>query len=825
MNKVKDITKRTLAILLILLVVLFSMQELIEVRAQAAVATASVVLLITSIMAGLGFSFVSESQAQSIANQVYTASTVEFIEDLRRAVDDAFMFRAPPPEYWDYYFGMYSSWLFAEINFGIIDQLRETIYRLFNEQLPMGGSGSVVYDAPIVINVGLLNQLSMQYVHINGSPSVRPVMALLNGPAWVRPTPSSYPSIFYGISRHSVTMGEIASRTGNYISLTEGMSFDVMGVAFEVRGGAIFIDGVRTDVHELINWGLPSSPRERLLFFTQTVVYPNHFNFISDTAIGERMRAHAVRYNLNHSRIFLVRLLAYSLYRDADGRIHGWGNRGVTVFNQRHFVYMGSFHYNQNFPGLEFLVVNPYDHIRFFDWGVLNPDDTVMVISPYHATYNSGVLARHRELVPPVIVTPPLIPGHPPIISTPPLTPGLPPTILPHPPGGGVVVLPPVVTPPIGGDNLPDVGGGILPIFPSPPAIEQPEIGSPGGTPDIGDTPWDYGTIRDNMPEGSTLLQTPDGTIFLTLPDGKVIVFATDGSVFVRRVGVEHLVRPNELTILEHDGIITTPITPPPEFNSGTRIIIWRGYEIIIEPDFTIVIPQPSPLPPPEPNPDLSPEPEPPPDINPGFPPWVLPILPPLLVPPVVVPDTPLMPSPIVRPYPHPTPTPAPQSPPILQPGPGIVHHPQPNPQHTPSPPLQPVPTPPPHTPGFPNVPDPDAPPGAGSDEEDASDFPSEDSDIPPPPPREPEQIFAMFPFCIPWDVYNFVVGMTSIQIEPRWEFEPFPFLSALGVDVVWVLDFEMFRTPVLIFRYLMLALALWGLFSATKRFIWTGGG
>jgi len=282
------------------------------------------------------------------------------------------------------------------------------------------------------------------------------------------------------------------------------------------------------------------------------------------------------------------------------------------------------------------------------------------------------------------------------------------------------------------------------------------------------------------------------------------------------------------------------------------RVFADGNIELIYNPVGTLPTPAPTPTPTPEPSPspappvvyptpEPSPEPTPPPDLGPGdgmeyepFPPWLDFFTPPAVERPVPlpVPTFPDIrpqpePEPDLQPQPNPAPTPTPRPITVLPPMP----NPQPNPQPTPDPSASPTPSPHPIPPFHPNpapapnpAPNPAPTPTPRPDEDDEP-VPPIITQPPAEPPRPPQQIFAMFPFCIPWDVYNFVRGMTANSVAPYFEFEPFPFLGRFGIDVVWEIDFEMFQMPVLIFRYLMLALAIWGLLGATKRFLWTGGG
>ncbi|MDR2589835.1 MAG: hypothetical protein LBC71_02435 [Oscillospiraceae bacterium] len=91
---------------------------------------------------------------------------------------------------------------------------------------------------------------------------------------------------------------------------------------------------------------------------------------------------------------------------------------------------------------------------------------------------------------------------------------------------------------------------------------------------------------------------------------------------------------------------------------------------------------------------------------------------------------------------------------------------------------------------------------------------------IPLPPPSLGG--FAMFPFCIPFDVYNIFNVLIATPIEPRFEFDIVPFADA---DTTIVIDFTMFETIRILFRNGMLITFVIGLVVVTRRYIWTGGG
>jgi len=95
-----------------------------------------------------------------------------------------------------------------------------------------------------------------------------------------------------------------------------------------------------------------------------------------------------------------------------------------------------------------------------------------------------------------------------------------------------------------------------------------------------------------------------------------------------------------------------------------------------------------------------------------------------------------------------------------------------------------------------------------------------------PAPSRAPNRVFAMFPFCIPWDAVDFVRTIVAQELEPRIEFNIFEPLGRYGMNAEpWIIDFTRFNVPRLMFRYALLILGLIGLFKVTKKYIWTGGG
>ena len=94
------------------------------------------------------------------------------------------------------------------------------------------------------------------------------------------------------------------------------------------------------------------------------------------------------------------------------------------------------------------------------------------------------------------------------------------------------------------------------------------------------------------------------------------------------------------------------------------------------------------------------------------------------------------------------------------------------------------------------------------------------------PPGGNVPTVFAMFPFCIPWDVYNFVRTITASQVEPKIEFNMFTFLGQYGIATEpWVIEFSRFQVPRLLLRWGIFVLGMVGLFKVTKKYIWTGGG
>ena len=96
------------------------------------------------------------------------------------------------------------------------------------------------------------------------------------------------------------------------------------------------------------------------------------------------------------------------------------------------------------------------------------------------------------------------------------------------------------------------------------------------------------------------------------------------------------------------------------------------------------------------------------------------------------------------------------------------------------------------------------------------------------PPPSVPGTVFTMFPFCIPWDVYNFFAAIVASPREPVFHFVLFPadFSNRFGMaEQVITIDFSLFDAPVRIFRTGMLITFIVGLIVVTRRYIWTGGG
>jgi hypothetical protein len=74
--------------------------------------------------------------------------------------------------------------------------------------------------------------------------------------------------------------------------------------------------------------------------------------------------------------------------------------------------------------------------------------------------------------------------------------------------------------------------------------------------------------------------------------------------------------------------------------------------------------------------------------------------------------------------------------------------------------------------------------------------------------------------------VYNFVNTISQEPITPRFEVNIFEFLEKYGITIApWVFDFSDWQSVVTIIRMGFLVLFLVGLFSVTKRYIWTGGG
>ena len=211
------------------------------------------------------------------------------------------------------------------------------------------------------------------------------------------------------------------------------------------------------------------------------------------------------------------------------------------------------------------------------------------------------------------------------------------------------------------------------------------------------------------------------------------------------------------------------------------------------------------------PDPNQQPDPENPnkPVIIPMFPPQPQPEAPPDDKPDPDPPPTPRPWTPIPLPRPHPRPEDDTDTDPDddTDLGPDVVV--VPDPYENPQPSPRPSPA-----------------PGDGTDPDPGQQQQPGDRNIPPFVPRSPQSVFAMFPFCIPWDLYNFVDVITAEGIEPVIEIDAFGFLKEDGITIEpWVLEFSQFDVPRLIFRYCMLVLGLIGLFKATKKYIWTGGG
>jgi len=97
-----------------------------------------------------------------------------------------------------------------------------------------------------------------------------------------------------------------------------------------------------------------------------------------------------------------------------------------------------------------------------------------------------------------------------------------------------------------------------------------------------------------------------------------------------------------------------------------------------------------------------------------------------------------------------------------------------------------------------------------------------------PPGQNAPPASFAMFPFCIPWDVHAAFRAMSATPAEPRFEINIFPqdMQARYGMTLSpIIIDFTHFNTVRVITRNLMLALFVIGMITVTRRYIWTGGG
>jgi hypothetical protein len=92
--------------------------------------------------------------------------------------------------------------------------------------------------------------------------------------------------------------------------------------------------------------------------------------------------------------------------------------------------------------------------------------------------------------------------------------------------------------------------------------------------------------------------------------------------------------------------------------------------------------------------------------------------------------------------------------------------------------------------------------------------------------PPTPGAVFAMFPFCIPWDVMRIFQALAVPPVEPRFEFDITPdVLRSRGSEGKIVIDISMFEGPRQIVRNGFLIAFIIGLAAVTKRYIWTGGG
>ena len=85
---------------------------------------------------------------------------------------------------------------------------------------------------------------------------------------------------------------------------------------------------------------------------------------------------------------------------------------------------------------------------------------------------------------------------------------------------------------------------------------------------------------------------------------------------------------------------------------------------------------------------------------------------------------------------------------------------------------------------------------------------------------------FAMFPFCIPWDVYDFLSAMTRNAVAPKFEINLLQNFTMLTIESEpWVFDFDDYTEWVLIVRWGMYGLFCIFLILGTKKLLWTGGG
>jgi len=68
--------------------------------------------------------------------------------------------------------------------------------------------------------------------------------------------------------------------------------------------------------------------------------------------------------------------------------------------------------------------------------------------------------------------------------------------------------------------------------------------------------------------------------------------------------------------------------------------------------------------------------------------------------------------------------------------------------------------------------------------------------------------------------------GIVATPIEPRIEFNAFEYLGSYGISSEpWIIDFAEYKVPVTILRTMLLLGFIFGIFSLTKKAIWTGGG